>query len=190
MLRSILLIAGLLAVLVGYIELRVPVPVSAQGGDAVYRSLRLQIPLAREYMEPQGPQDAAWDLLSTMMQTSSITYENVMSAEVTVGEDGDAVLIHLTGSFMAPDASTCQVRLVRGTTEIQVVHFGIEDLAFRFDATFVDVPPVGTHAYTVQMRRTSSNVSHQCVAEAGGDTSPPVPAPSMLVQSYYGGSVP
>ena len=33
-----------------------PVPVEAQGGDAIYRSLRTQIPIARAYLEPQGLQ--------------------------------------------------------------------------------------------------------------------------------------
>ena len=56
------------AVLLGlFLGLPVPVSVGAQGGDAVYRSLRLQIPLAREYMEPQGLQDAATDLLTADM---------------------------------------------------------------------------------------------------------------------------
>ena len=40
------------------VALCIPVPVVAQGGDAVYRSLRTQIPIARQYLEPQGLQDA------------------------------------------------------------------------------------------------------------------------------------
>ena len=56
-----------------------PVSVGAQGGDAVYRSLRLQIPLAREYMEPNGLQDAASDLLTTSMSTTSNTYVTLLS---------------------------------------------------------------------------------------------------------------
>ena len=76
-----------------------PVSALAQGGDAVYRSLRLQTPLAREYMEPQGLQDSASDLLTANMNIMSNTYVTVMSGTVTVGEAGDAVQVHLTGQF-------------------------------------------------------------------------------------------
>ena len=87
------------AVLLGlFLGLPVPVSVSAQGGDAVYRSLRLQIPLAREYMEPSGLQDAATDLLTSNFSTMSSTYQTIMSGSVTVGESGDAVLVHVTGA--------------------------------------------------------------------------------------------
>ena len=77
----------------------VPVPAGAQGGDAAFRSLRLQIPLEREYMEPQGLQDAASDLLSADMSTTSSAYVTLMTASVTTGEAGDAVLAHVTGQF-------------------------------------------------------------------------------------------
>ena len=72
---------------------------SAQGGDAVYRSLRLQIPLAREYMEPNGLQDAASDLRTTSFSTMSSTYVTLLSAAVTVGEVGDAVLVQVRAGF-------------------------------------------------------------------------------------------
>ena len=88
------------AVLLGlFLGLPVPVSVGAQGGDAVYRSLRLQIPLAREYMEPSGLQDAATDLLTSNFSTMSSTYVTIMSGSVTVGESGDAVLVHVTGQI-------------------------------------------------------------------------------------------
>ena len=88
------------AVLLGlFLGLPVPVSVGAQGGDAVYRSLRLQIPLAREYMEPSGLQDAATDLLTSDFSTMSSSYQTIMSGSVTVGESGDAVLVHVTGQI-------------------------------------------------------------------------------------------
>ena len=73
--------------------------VGAQGGDAVYRSLRTEIPIEREYLEPQGLQDAAFDLLTADMSTMSSTYVSLMSASVTVGEAGDAVLARVTGQL-------------------------------------------------------------------------------------------
>ena len=76
-----------------------PTPLIAQGGDAVYRSLRVQIPIERQYLEPQGLQDAGYDLLTSDMNIMSSTYVTVLSASVTVGETGDAVLVHVTGQF-------------------------------------------------------------------------------------------
>ena len=88
------------AVLLGlFLGLPVPVSVGAQGGDAVYRSLRLQIPLERRYMEPQGLQDAATDLLTADFSTMSSSYQTIMSGSVTVGVAGDAVLVHVTGQI-------------------------------------------------------------------------------------------
>ena len=56
------------AVLLGlFLGLPVPVSVGAQGGDAVYRSVRTEIPIERRYLEPQGLQDAATDLLTADM---------------------------------------------------------------------------------------------------------------------------
>ena len=88
------------AVLLGlFLGLPVPVSVGAQGGDAVYRSLRVQIPIERRYLEPQGLQDAATDLLTANFSTMSSTYQTIMSGSVTVGEAGDAVLVHVTGQI-------------------------------------------------------------------------------------------
>ena len=91
-LRILTVVAVLLALLV-------PVTVGAQGGDAVYRSLRVQIPIERQYLEPQGLQDSASDLLTANMSTMSSTYVTVLSASVTVGEAGDAVTVHVTGQI-------------------------------------------------------------------------------------------
>ena len=88
--------AGLLALIVGFVE---PMTLPAQGRDAVYRSLRLGTPLARQFMEPQGLQDAAYDLLTADMNIMSSTYVDVLSASVTTGEAGDAVAVHVTGQF-------------------------------------------------------------------------------------------
>ena len=88
------------AVLLGlFLGLPVPVSVGAQGGDAVYRSLRVQIPIERRYLEPQGLQDAATDLLTADFSTMASTYQTIMSGSVTVGESGDAVLVHVTGQI-------------------------------------------------------------------------------------------
>ena len=54
-----------------------------------------------------------------------------------------------------------------------------------FDATFTDAPPVGTHTYRLQMRTQDPNTL--CTAYRGDGT---VPLPSLLVQSYYAGSIP
>ena len=88
------------AVLLGLsLGLPVPVSVGAQGGDAVYRSLRVQIPIERRYLEPQGLQDSSSDLLTANFSTMSSTYQTIMSGSVTVGESGDAVLVHVTGQI-------------------------------------------------------------------------------------------
>ena len=77
----------------------VPAPAGAQGGDAVFRSLRTEIPIEREYLEPQGLQDAASDLLTADTSTTSSAYVTLMTASVTTGEVGDAVFAHVTGQF-------------------------------------------------------------------------------------------
>lgn len=182
--------AILLVLLVGYVELRVPVPVGAQGGNAVYRSLRTEIPIAREYLEPQGLQDAAWDILTDGIQVTSATYVNVMSASVTVGELGDAVLVHMRGLFtvtmISPTNFPCMVRIARGTTEIDMVEWNSGSRLL--DATFVDAPPVGTHAYHVQIRTVPTG---SCTVQAqGGTDTGAIPLPSLLVQSFYAGSIP
>ena len=93
--RPTIIVAILLAAAIGY----VPVPVSAQGGDVAYRSIRTLIPIARAYLEPQGLQDASYDLLTADMSTMSSTYVTVLSGSVTVGEAGDAVTVHVTGQI-------------------------------------------------------------------------------------------
>ena len=119
--RPILLAALLFGLLVGYVELRVPDPVEAQGGDAVYRSLRVQIPIERQYLEPQGLQDAAYDLLTADTNIMSSTYVTVLSAPVTVGEVGDAVILHVTGRFGWMESV------------LYVVDFGSPDELWRID---------------------------------------------------------
>ena len=57
----------------GFVE---PMPVYAQGGDVAYRSVRTQIPIARAYLEPQGLQDADFDLLTSNLSTMSSTYQS------------------------------------------------------------------------------------------------------------------
>ena len=176
----------LVALAVAYIELRLPGPVEAQGGDAVYRSIRTQIPIARAYLEPQGLQDAAYDFLISDMGFTSDTYGTVLSASVTVGESGDAVLVHVVGRFRAGSEigappALCMIRLARGTTEIELVELRYGEILF--DTTFVDSPPVGTHVYSLQARR----MTGVCSVSHGLGT---VPLPSLLVQSFYAGSIP
>ena len=92
---------SLLAVLLLGLIFGLPVPVSvgAQGGDAVYRSIRTQFPIKRQYLEPQGLQDASYDLLTADLSTMSSTYVTIMSGSVTVGEVGDGVSVHVTGQI-------------------------------------------------------------------------------------------
>ena len=77
----------------------------------------------------------------------------------------------------------CMIRVARGTTEIE--GFELDEGKILFDATFVDAPPVGTHTYSLQMRTQAPNTL--CTVYRGEGT---VPLPSLLVQSYYGGSIP
>ena len=94
--KAYLLLVALIAVGVG---LLLPSPIAAQGGNAVYNSLRVKIPIERRYLEPQGLQDAAYDLLTADMSTMSSTYQTILSASVTVGESVDAVTVHVTGQI-------------------------------------------------------------------------------------------
>ena len=89
----------LVALIAGCVGLLLPAPVGAQGGNAVYNSLRVAVPIERRYLEPQGLQDAAYDLLTADMSTMSSTYQTILSASVTVGESGDAVTVHVTGQI-------------------------------------------------------------------------------------------
>ena len=91
--RPTIIVAILLAALC------MPVTLEAQGGDVAYRSIRTLIPIARAYLEPQGLQDASYDLLTSNFSTMSSTYQTVLSGSVTVGEAGDAVTVHVTGQI-------------------------------------------------------------------------------------------
>ena len=179
MLRSILII--LLALIGGY--------AGAQGGDAVYRSLRVEIPIERRYLEPQGLQDADWDLLHNNMSITSTSYVNVMSAEVTVGEPGDVVLVHVKGLFGETGTSSlpCMVRITRGTMEIEMVQFNSGEILF--DTTISDAPPAGTHTYNLQFR-TQAGGGCTAYRRSPSGSLGAVPLMSMLVQSFYGGSIP
>ena len=75
----------------------------------------------------------------------------------------------------------CMVRIARGTTEIQSVTFPDH---FRFDTQFIDDPPAGTHTYAVQIKTVHPS---GCAALLRNGA---VPAPSLFVQSYYGGTTP
>ena len=77
----------------------------------------------------------------------------------------------------------CMIRLARGGTEIEGLE--LDEGKILFDATFSDAPPVGTHTYAVQMRTQDPNTL--CTAYVGDGT---VPMPSLLVQSFYAGSIP
>ena len=195
MIRRLTIVAA--AVLLGFLAwLPVPVSVGAQGGDAVYRSLRLQIPLAREYMEPNGLQDAASDLLTSNMDTTSSTYSTLLSAAVTVGEAGDAVLVHVRAGFSTGvnvgggQSHSCSFRITRETTEIQF--FTVNDGSqFLWDSTEVDSPPVGTHTYSVEMRSNDPTVTCDIISSTPMTIGAPLwPVPSLLVQSFYAGSIP
>ena len=190
---NIVVAGALLGFLLG---LPVPVSVGAQGGDAVYRSIRTEIPIAREYLEPQGLQDAASDLLTTEgISTTSNTYVTIMSAAVTVGEFGDAVLVQVraafnTGPTVPGPMLNCNFRLTRGTTEIRLLTVR-DGVRFLWDSTEVDSPPVGTHTYSLEMR--SSDPTVNCSVQSFiGTTSTErlLPLPSLLVQSFYAGSIP
>ena len=75
------------------------------------------------------------------------------------------------------------IRLARGGTEIEGLE--LDGGRILFDTTFTDAPPVGTHTYSLQMRTQDPNAL--CTAYLGDGT---VPMPSLLVQSFYAGSIP
>ena len=75
------------------------------------------------------------------------------------------------------------IRLARGTTEIEGLD--LDQGRILFDATFTDAPGVGTHTYSLQMRTQDPNTL--CTAYLGDGA---VPMPSLLVQSFYAGSIP
>ena len=75
------------------------------------------------------------------------------------------------------------IRLARGTTEIE--GFTLTEGRVLLDASFVDAPPVGTHTYALQMR--TQNPNTLCTAYRGQGS---IPLPSLLVQSFYAGTLP
>ena len=81
------------------------------------------------------------------------------------------------------ETAPCMIRLARGGTEIEGLE--LDEGRILFDATFSDAPPVGTHTYALQMRTQDPNTL--CTAYVGDGT---VPMPSLLVQSFYAGSIP
>ena len=91
------------------------------------------------------------------MSTTSNTYVTVLSAAVTVGEVGDAVLVHVRAGFSTGDFvpavqsrhTNCTFRLTRGTTELRFFTSRRWQPKFLWDYTDVDSPPVGTHTYSV-----------------------------------------
>ena len=200
MIRRVTIVAA--AVLLGFLAwLPVPVSVGAQGGDAVYRSIRTEIPIAPRYLGTGTPttrtwlrgdgawssvglQDAASALRTSDISTTSSSYVTVMLASVTVGEAGDTVLVHVKGQLGKSGSGSCAFRVARGSTTIESWSLS-DSTRILLDATFVDAPPVGTYNYRLQMLAQGSSPS--CMAYRGDGA---VPMPSLLVQSFYGGSIP
>ena len=142
----------------GFVE---PMPVYAQGGDVAYRSVRTQIPIARAYLEPQGLQDADFDLLTSNLSTMSSTYQTILSGSVTVGEAGDAVTVHVTGqigwmgaAIYAVDndrATNCGGLTTRPNSRFGAVEEG--DVSVRAYATPQGITSHGGALYAVDSKR-------------------------------------
>ena len=84
--RSILIIAALLGLLIGYIELRLPVTVEAQGGDAVYERLGVTSTAADALRTAGGLEveaDAAVGGALTVVANADV------SGDLAVGGDAD-----------------------------------------------------------------------------------------------------
>ena len=76
-------------------------------------------------------------------------------------------------------AGPCDIRIARDLADVETIT--LNEGRILFDTTFVDQPPAGTYAYSLQYKTSDPNTL--CTAYRGeGD----VPLPSLLVQVFYG----
>ena len=170
----------LAALAVGYIELRLPPPVNAQGTDAVFQRLatgvlKFKTPLtpavtallaasgaasARTYLRGDGAWQGVspptyWDLETAYLQISSTTVWTDTGLELAVTTSaGDTVILN----FSIGSAGQCLVRGIGGSLEDSVIRIR-EAGNGAASITYVDVPGAGTHTYKLQARSLASGNS-------------------------------
>ena len=165
--RSVLMIAALLALLVGYVELRVPVPVGAQGGDAVYRSLRVETPIEPRYLGTGTPEiwnylrgDGVWAGVSpptsvawrtaSLSTTSSSYISTGISLTLDLPSDTSDVLLNAR----IYQTSSCLGRIINGSTALIVANTLVGTLPLEYTVVHHD-PGVGPQMYSFEIRRVS-----------------------------------
>ena len=177
--RVALFAAGMVALIVGYVELRVPVPVSAQGGDAVYNTLRTAIPIAPRYLGSGIPGiatylrgDGVWAGVSpptavswsnSLFTTSSTSYQDT-GISITLDLPAATSDVLLNARIVQP--SSCRGRILFGATVLQGVtsfhNYPVEYTVLHHD------PGIGSRTYVFQAR---VNGVGPCQMNSGGGIS-------------------
>ena len=158
--------AILLALIVGYVELRMPVSVGAQGGDAVYRSLRVETPIEPRYLGTGTP--AIWTYLrgdgvwagvspptvtsSTGIQiiTNSVTYQDTaLTFTLDLPTPTSDVLINVRSY----QTHACVGQIWSGTTSLQSGQASTEFLGPLEYTAVHHNPGIGTQTYVYRIRR-------------------------------------
>ena len=173
----LLFVVGLVVLIVGYVELRVPVPVEAQGGDAVYNTVRTAVPIEPQYLGSGTPAmftflrgDGVWagvspptvvSWITSQFVTTSSSYQNTgISITVDVPSATSDVLLNAR----IHQDNNCQGRLIRGTTTLQGTGSLIGELPNEY--TFVDHDPgIGQTVYTFEARKAFGG---SCTVNTGG----------------------
>ena len=164
--RSVLIIAVLLALLVGYVDLRLPVTVGAQGGDAVYRTLRTEIPIEPRYLGTGTPAvwtylrgDGVWAGVSPPTRVSSLTSllstnsSSYVDTGLSVTLDLPAATSDVLLNARTYQYHSCEIGIARdGTilTSAETPTTGSSTIEY----THADQNPgMGSHTYSVQARK-------------------------------------
>ena len=171
--RSAIIVSVLLALLIGYVELRVPVSVGAQGGNAVYNTVRTAIPIEPQYLGSGTPAiwnylrgDGVWAGVSPPTSTSWITSQfsttstDYQDTGISVTLDLPAATSDVLLNARIYQANECLGRILHGVTELQSgkntsTSLGINPLEY----TVVHHDPgIGSHTYVFQSKRDSGSL--------------------------------
>ena len=162
--------AALLLLVVGYIELRVPVSVGAQGENVAFNTVRTAVPIAPRYLGTGTPEiwtylrgDGIWAGVSPPTQVSSrgsafsITSTSYVDTGISITLAVPAATSDVLLNARVFQDNNCEGRIARGSTSLQVAKWcpacGGNITSQALEYTFVDHDPgIGSHAYSFQIR--------------------------------------
>ena len=169
--------AGLVALIVGYVELRVPMPVGAQGGDAVYNTVRTAIPIEPQYLGSGIP--AMWTFLrgdgvwagvspptavswrSALLDTTSTSF---VTTGLTITLDLPAATSDVLLNARIYQEVSCTGRIRTATTTLQEGISRIEESFLDYTIVHTD-PGIGSHTYVFEAKFNSPGTD--CEINAG-----------------------